>query len=205
MMDTFTDFSMVKFVKFVHVKSEKFIGRFTILIFMDDKLSEMEIEEWKDFSNHIKDFKHAGASVVGVCTDSHISLRTMMMGSLQGVSFPIISDRDGDFSRAYGVLKVKNGKFGAARALVILDREGRMVHMTLHNENTRSFPGKVVELIKKLQGEAGNVIETRVGDLGSKPTISDDSGSGSQVKNSSNVKTKDISSISMSVFKSYQR
>ena len=72
--------------------------------------------------------------------------------------------------------------------------------MTLHNENTRSYPGRVVELIKKLQGEAGNVIETRVGDLGSKPTISDDSGSGSQVKNSTNVKTKDSSSISMSVF-----
>ena len=58
MMDTFTDFSMVGVyktkgeLKFVHVKSEKFIGRFTILIFMDDKLSEMEIEEWKDFSKH---------------------------------------------------------------------------------------------------------------------------------------------------------
>ena len=49
MMDTFTDFSMVGVyekngvIKFVHVKSEKLIGRFTILIFMDDKLSKMEI------------------------------------------------------------------------------------------------------------------------------------------------------------------
>ena len=79
------------------------------MIFMDDKLSDMEIEEWEDFSNHIKDFKHVGASVVGVCTDSHISMRTIMMSFLQGVSFPIISDRDGDFSRAFGVLNVKDG------------------------------------------------------------------------------------------------
>jgi len=26
-------------------------GRFTILIFMDNKLTEMEIEEWKDFNS----------------------------------------------------------------------------------------------------------------------------------------------------------
>ena len=41
---------------------------------MDDKLSDMEIEEWEDFSNQIKDFKQVAASVVGVCTDSHISI-----------------------------------------------------------------------------------------------------------------------------------
>ena len=95
MMDTFTNFSMVGVyktkgeLKFVHVKSEKFLGRFTVLIFMDDKLSELEIEEWKDFSSHIKDFKHIGVSVVGICTDSHIS---MMMNSLHGISFPVISE-----------------------------------------------------------------------------------------------------------------
>ena len=63
MMDTFTDFSMVgvyetrKGLKFVHVNSEKFSGKFTVLIFMDNKLTELEIEEWKDFSDHIKEFK----------------------------------------------------------------------------------------------------------------------------------------------------
>ena len=72
-----------------------------------------------------------------------------MMSFLNGVKFPIISDRDGDFSRAFGVLKLKDGQFGAARALVILDQEGRMVHMSLHNEYTRSYPMKVMEMIKK--------------------------------------------------------
>ena len=159
MMDTFTDFSMVAVykkkgeMKFVHIKSEKFIGKFTILIFMDDKLSELEIDEWKDFSNHVNDFKQAGAYVVGVCTDSHISMRAMMMSSFPDIVFPIISDRDGDFSRAFGVLKLTNGKFGAARALVILDTEGRMVHLALNNENTRSYPDKVMELIKHLKDE----------------------------------------------------
>ena len=70
--------------------------------------------------------------------------------------FPIIADRDGDFSRAFGVLKVKDGQFGAARALVILDQEGRMVHMSLLNEYIRSYPGKVVELIKHLKDSRSN-------------------------------------------------
>jgi len=157
MMDTFTNFSMVAVykmkgeIKFVHIKSEKFVGKFTILIFMDDKLSDLEIEEWKEFNEYIKDFKQTGAYVVGVCTDSHISMRAMMMNSFPDIAFPIISDRDGDFSRAFGVLKVKNGKLGAARALVILDTEGRMVHFALNNENTKSNPVKVMELIKHLK------------------------------------------------------
>ena len=55
MMDTFADFSMVGVYEtrngptFVHGNSETFRPRFTILIFMDNKLTEMEIEEWKDF------------------------------------------------------------------------------------------------------------------------------------------------------------
>ena len=63
MMDTFTDFSMVGMyeirngTKFVHINSEKFRDRLTILIFMDKKLTEMEIEEWKDFSDNMKVFK----------------------------------------------------------------------------------------------------------------------------------------------------
>ena len=59
-------------------------------------------------------------------------MRTWMMSFLEGIKFSIISDRDGDFSRAFGVLKLKDGQFGAARALVILDQEGRMVHRSLH-------------------------------------------------------------------------
>ena len=75
--------------------------------------------------------------VVGVCTDSHVTVRTMLMNSaslkvtnsyslmtssmiilsLKGIKFPIICDRDGDFSRAFGVLKLSGGNFGAARAV----------------------------------------------------------------------------------------
>ena len=46
MMETFSAFSMVavyetrKGLKFVHVSSEKFAGKFTVLIFMDNRLGQ---------------------------------------------------------------------------------------------------------------------------------------------------------------------
>ena len=39
------------------------------------------------------------------------------------------------------------------RALVVIDTEGRMVHMTLHNEYARSYPEKVLELIRHQKNE----------------------------------------------------
>ena len=82
MMETFSPFSMVgvyetrKGLKFVHITSEKFAGKFTVLIFMDNRLdllpltcepsvrlTELEAEEWKSFNDKLSDFKAIGAQV----------------------------------------------------------------------------------------------------------------------------------------------
>jgi len=164
MMETFSAFSMVgvyetrKGLKFVHITSEKFVGKFTILIFMDNRLTELEAEEWKSFNDKLTDFKAIGAQVVGVCTDSHVTVRTMLMNaaSLKGIKFPILCDRDGDFSRAFGVLKLSGGNFGAARAVAVLDPEKRLVHLRLHNERTRARPDSFLQLVSKLQGNTSS-------------------------------------------------
>merc|ERR1711936_268901 len=168
MMEVFGSFSMVgvyetrKGLKFVHVTSEKFVGKFTILIFMDNRLSELEAGEWRDYSEKLSDFKAIGAQVVGVCTDSHVTVRTMLMNSaeLKGIKFPIICDRDGDFPRAFGVLKVSGENLGAARALAVLDPEKRLVHPRLHNELTRARPDNLLRLVTRLQGNSANLKET---------------------------------------------
>merc|ERR1711874_484658 len=153
MMETFSEFSMVgvyetrKGLKFVHITSEKFAGKFTVLIFMDNRLTELEAEEWKSFNDKLTDFKAIGAQVVGVCTDSHVTVRTMLMNSasLKGIKFPIICDRDGDFSRAFGVLKLSSGgNFGAARAVAVLDPEKRLIH--------HLRPDNFLQLLSRLQG-----------------------------------------------------
>jgi len=161
MMETFSAFSMVgvyetrKGLKFVHITSEKFAGKFTVLIFMDNRLTELEAEEWKSFNEKLTDFKAIGAQVLGVCTDSHVTVRTMLMNSasLKGIKFPIICDRDGDFSRAFGVLKLGGGNFGAARAVAVLDPEKRLIHLRMHNERTRARPDSFLQLLSRVQGK----------------------------------------------------
>ena len=44
-------------------------------------------------------------------------LTTLTVFFVKGIKFPIICDRDGDFSRAFGVLKVSGENLGAARAV----------------------------------------------------------------------------------------
>ncbi len=110
LMDSFSKFSMVgvyetrKGLKFVHITSDRLEGRFTVLLFMDNRwpsdqvnrpprLTHLEAEEWKEFSDRLDDFRQAGAQVLagcgdhgpgqvmGVCTDSHVTVRSMMMNS----------------------------------------------------------------------------------------------------------------------------
>jgi len=179
MMETFSAFSMVgvyetrKGLKFVHITSEKFAGKFTVLIFMDNRLTELEAEEWKSFNDKLTDFKAIGAQVVGVCTDSHVTVRTMLMNSasLKGIKFPIICDRDGDFSRAFGVLKLSGGNFGAARAVAVLDPEKRLVHLRLHNERTRARPDSFLQLLSRLQGKP-SYVKKPVSFVSNTPTLS---------------------------------
>ena len=80
---------------------------------------------------------------------------------LQGIKFPIISDRDGDFSRSFGVLKIYNDetgadRFGAARALIILNEEMKMVYLALNNETTPSKPENVLSLLRTLKAKDPN-------------------------------------------------
>ena len=176
----FANFSMVGVYqsrsgpKFGHITSERLLGKFTVLIFMDNKLTDLEAEEWKNFSDKMADFKKAGVKVMtllsfpppvqvmGVCTDSHITIMTMLTTSplLQGITFPIISDRDGDFSRAFGVLKLEDGKFMAARAVLVLDPAAQLVHVSLRNERTRARPGDVLRRVQGLQRTYSSTISS---------------------------------------------
>ena len=45
------------------------------------------------------------------------AVTALTVSLLKGIKFPIICDRDGDFSRAFGVLKVSSENLGAARAV----------------------------------------------------------------------------------------
>lgn len=161
-------------LKFVRITSKQFEGKYTVILFMDNKASDLEVKEWISFSDKINDFKNLNVGLFGVCTDSHVAVRSFMSEHhLQNIKFPIISDRDGDFSRSFGVLKVsKNDKgamsFDAARALVIMNDKMEMIYLTLKNENTASNPDEILDVLKKLMGadsDFGSIYHTPNGSI----------------------------------------
>ena len=80
-----------------------------------------------------------------------------MTNSFSDFNFPIIFDgTNRNFSGSLGVVRVKNANIGSARALMILDNKGRLVHLTLHDEHTRSTPVKLIELIKHMKSDVGD-------------------------------------------------
>ena len=44
-------------LKFVPVSMTKYVGRFLVILFMDNQLTEEEIAEWTKFSNSLDKFK----------------------------------------------------------------------------------------------------------------------------------------------------
>ena len=144
-------------VKFVKVNSDSLDGKWCVLLFMDNQASDLEIEEWQAFNAARKDFNGMNVKLLGVCTDSHIAVRNFMHNNyLQDIKFPIISDRDGDFSRSFGLLKIDKTKVGAekfhaARAVAILNDKKEMVYLCLKNEKIASNPEEVMAIIKHMQ------------------------------------------------------
>ena len=87
--------------------------------------------------------------MLGVATASHLSIRTWMMKKMP-VKFPVIADSDGSLSASLGVLRtIDTGVFGAARAIVILDKEMRMIQMIANSETVTTSPERLRDMLIK--------------------------------------------------------
>ena len=143
-----------KGIQFVKIHNEQLEGKFCVILFMDNKASDLEIKEWQAFSSSFEEFNEMKVKLIGVCTDSHNAVRASMHDHhLQGIKFPIISDLEGELSRSFGVLKIhkdKTGaaKFDAARAVVILNDKSEMVYLQLKNEKVASDPRDIISFLR---------------------------------------------------------
>ena len=45
-------------LKFVHISSKRLYGKYLLILFMDNKLTDPEINEWLEFSSHKDKFKY---------------------------------------------------------------------------------------------------------------------------------------------------
>ena len=146
-------------IKFVKIHTKHLEGKFCVILFMDNKASDLEIKEWQAFSSTFDEFNEMNVKLIGVCTDSHIAVRAFMHDHhLQGIKFPIISDLEGELSRSFGVLKIHKDKtgserFAAARAVVILNDKMEMIYLQLKNEKVASDPRDIISFLRNAKGE----------------------------------------------------
>lgn len=118
------------------VSLAQYKGRYVVLFFYPLDFTFVCPTEIIALSDRIEEFRARGTEVLGVSVDSHFSHMAWRntprkQGGIGEISFPLISDLDKSISRSYGVLLEKPGI--ALRGLFIIDREGKLRHITVND------------------------------------------------------------------------
>ena len=105
-----------------------FKGKWIVLYFYPRDNTKGCTLEAVDFTNHLKDFEELNAVVLGVSPDSVESHRRF--ADKHGLKVTLLSDRDKDVLKIYGVWKLKKmyGReyYGVERSTFLIDPEGKI-------------------------------------------------------------------------------
>lgn len=128
-----------------------FKGQWTVLYaYPKDMTSGCTIEA-HDFSSHLKDFKKAGAQVLGISPDDAESHQKFC--NKDGITFPLLSDPDKKLLEKLGcwVEKSMYGKkyMGVERSTWIIDPKGVIAH-EWRKVSVDGHVKEVLETLKKL-------------------------------------------------------
>jgi peroxiredoxin len=95
-------------------------------------------------------FKGADAQVLGVSVDN-LPSELAWANSLGGITYPLLSDfwPHGAVAKQYGVLMEDRGI--AQRALVVLDRQGRVAYIDIHKIDEDPDPEVLFEVLRRLE------------------------------------------------------
>ena len=105
-------------------------------------------------SDRLDEFIDLDADILGASTDSVYSHRVWMgMGrdrqGIEGLHFPLLSDKTGRIARAYGVLLEEEGV--ALRGLFIVDLEGVIQYAVTHNLNVGRSVAETLRVLEAIQ------------------------------------------------------
>lgn len=108
----------------------------------------------KAFQENISKLEAADTQVLGVSMDSPFS--NFNFAQQNGVTFPLLSDREGNVTKEYGLTKeyeIQGAKMTSARrATFLIDKSGKVIEEQVDNDAVD--PTKVVEACErqKLKG-----------------------------------------------------
>ncbi len=94
-------------------------------------------------------FDGVGAQVLGISVDN-VPSNTAWANSLGGISYPLLSDfwPHGAVARQYGVLLEDVGI--AQRAILIVDREGKIAYVDVHKLDEQPDPAGLFDVLAQV-------------------------------------------------------
>ena len=145
----FTAEAVVDGGEFKTISLNDFKGKFLVLFFYPLDFTFVCPTEITQFREQLKSFKEENAEVVGVSVDSVHSHRRWIKDDLKNLGYPLIGDITKRISRDYGVLLEDKGI--ATRGTFIIDPEGKIQYMGIHNLNVGRDSNEILRVLQGLK------------------------------------------------------
>lgn len=138
-------------LEFKTIKLSDYKGKWLVLFFYPGDFTFVCPTEIRGFNNALPRFRELKAEVIAGSVDSKFShLAWIQRGDLgKDVQMPLFSDITKRMARSYGVLNRKKGT--AERGLFIIDPDGKIQYIVVHNHDVGRSVEEVLRVLKALQ------------------------------------------------------
>jgi len=136
--------------EFKTVSLADYRGKWVVLFFYPLDFTFVCPTEIKGFNATLDSFQKLNAVVLGASVDSKWShLAWIQRGDLGDLKYPLLSDITKETAEKYGILDRKEGV--ALRGLFIIDPEGRLQYMLVHNLSVGRSVDETLRVLEALQ------------------------------------------------------
>ena len=137
-----------------NVANADYKGRWLVFFWYPADFTTVCPTEIIALSDRLDEFTDLDASVLGASTDSVPCHRAWMevpreRQGVEGLRFPLLSDRTGRIAREYGVLREDEGV--ALRGLFLLDPKGVVQYAVTHNMNVGRSVDETLRVLEAVQ------------------------------------------------------
>ena len=131
-----------------------YAGRWLVLVWYPLDFTTVCPTELTALSDRLDEFTDMEADILGASTDSAYSHRVWMgtprdRQGIEGLRFPLLSDKTGRIARDYGVLLEDEGV--ALRGLLIIDPAGVIQYRVTHNLNVGRSTDETLRVLEAIQ------------------------------------------------------
>lgn len=131
------------------ISLDQYKGKWVVLFFYPLDFTFVCPTELTQFRDFLPQFNDLGAEVIGCSVDSTHSHKRWLKDDLGELNFPLIGDLSHQVSRDYDVLLEREGF--ATRATFVIDPEGRIQYMGIHNPSVGRDANEVLRVVTGLK------------------------------------------------------